>query len=184
MIIVGNDPYTTPGYATGNAFAVNKYSAIQPALSSMIDELAINYYHDLTLTFNYEARTLEHWVEQGVMLLNSSLTASDYKPESYDDLFINGTHSHYWRIVLMEDFFQHMNDCYDNILFVFLGDKAQYYNKFITNSKHGIINEAYPGNDFRLNKKIFVGSKLFGRINDWLISKNKKQIEWVKKIIN
>lgn len=125
-------------------------------------------------------RTLQHWVDQGVMLINASLSCDPHNPEGLSHLFEEGTHSNYWRATLMEELFQTLNGELNECAFVFMGQKAQYYNKYIDPDRHGVINTYHPVADYRMGKKLFVGSKVFSQINDYLSSKNKNIIEWKK----
>ena len=78
-VIVGQDPYPQPGIAQGTAFScIGKF---QPSLSIMVRELEQEYQtSDLALTFD---GTLKPWVDQGVVLLNASLTCEQWKPNSH-----------------------------------------------------------------------------------------------------
>lgn len=182
VIIVNGNPYTNPGIATGLAFGINEDSYIPPELSVLQDELAISYYHDVTFQMSKTEMSLEHWQEQGVMLLNCSLTCDPYTPENITALHKNGTHSYYWRNVLMEAFFEHMNKAFTNLVFVFLGEKAQYYNKFINIQDHCVLNVVHPVPDYRIGKDLFIGCKMFNSINNYLSSKKRNTIEWAKTV--
>lgn len=74
VVILGQDPYYRHGQANGYAFAVNHGVTIPPTLINIFKELE----NDIG---KYQVdQTLEHWVNQGVLLLNSSLTVSEGKP--------------------------------------------------------------------------------------------------------
>lgn len=182
VVIVGADPYPQVRgdgafVATGRAFAVEADQPLQPSLSVIMDELATNYYCNPTLE-DYEIdRTLGSWQDQGILLLNCSLTCERFRPEGYDELFIAGTHSHYWRVNLMEKLFRWMSDNMSGIIFVFLGQKAQYYAQFISEVSHHIIKEAHPAADAHQGKNIFRGSHVFNQINKLITSINGKEEE-------
>jgi uracil-DNA glycosylase len=179
VIIVGQDPYPIKGVATGLAFAVNEdIEEIPPSLQIMLDELALNYYHDITFDRENIDVTLNHWKDQGVLLLNASLTCDVLSPEGVNKLFEKGSHSNYWREILMEKLFFELNNELNECVFVFMGQKAQYYNKYIDPEKHCVINVVHPVSDHRSGNENFRGSKVFNRINDYLTSKNKEEIKW------
>lgn len=77
VVIIGQDPYYREGQANGFAFAVNHGVPKPPTLVNIFKELESDI-------GSYEVdQTLEHWVEQGVLLLNSSLTVIEGKPGSH-----------------------------------------------------------------------------------------------------
>lgn len=176
VIIVGQDPYPIPGVATGLAFAVENETTVPPSLQIIQTELAVNYYNDIT--WYLKDTSLKHWEEQGVILLNASLTCDEYHPEGPEYLFKEGSHSNLWRTILMEDLFKWLNECFDEIVFVFMGRKAQYYSKFITNASHKVLTTVHPVADFRTGNNVFIGSKIFNKINTELKNYGEKEISW------
>lgn len=179
VVIVGQDPYPQPGVATGLAFAVHPDAPSQPSLDVIIDELSLHTYYDITFGIEELDRTLVQWKEQGVLLMNASLTCDQFSPEGLNRLFENGSHSNYWRELLMEDLFKELNNRLDSVVFVFMGQKAQYYNKYITVNKNFIINTYHPVADYRIGNQKFVGSNVFNQINEYL--KEKDKIQWQRK---
>lgn len=170
VVIVGQDPYPQPGVATGLAFGVENGKPMQPSLQVIQAELALSYYNDIT--FHIEDTSLESWKNQGVLLLNASLTCEAFKPEPESHLFIKGSHSYLWRVCLMEDLFAYMDEIFNDVVFVFMGNKAQYYNKFIT-KKNMVLNVIHPVADYRTGVQKFIGSQIFNRIDENLKSKIK-----------
>lgn len=165
VVIVGQDPYPIPGIATGIAFGVDYNTPennIPPSLRVIMDEVALTVRHDITLDENTFDITLNSWINQGVLLINSSLTCDPYKPEGPEELFRKGSHSHYWREMLMEDLFKYL-DGSGRIVFSFWGKKAQYYSKFIINNP--VINVPHPVSDKYNNTLMFRGSNIFNNIN-------------------
>jgi len=77
VVIIGQDPYHN-GQANGMAFAVNK-KPIPPSLRNIYKELCDEYDH-VPDDFDY---SLQHWAEQGVLLLNTSFTVAEKSPGSY-----------------------------------------------------------------------------------------------------
>lgn len=90
VVILGEDPYSTPGNAVGRAFAVNEDRKIPASLRIISNEID-NSFSDgttkLVTSFDQEWRTLEHWQEQGVFLLNTALTVETGNA---------GSHLKYW----------------------------------------------------------------------------------------
>ena len=79
----------------------------------------------------------------------------------------------------MEQLFEWFNENLKDVVFVFLGKKAQYYNKFITN--HVYIDAVHPVADWYTGKNMFRGSQIFDLINQELNNINKKEIKWLIK---
>lgn len=124
VIILGQDPYPTPWVANGRAFAVNKNIKEPQSLKNIFKELIeVNGY--------YEAdKTLEHWENQGVLLLNASLTVEHFKPNS---------HKEYW-----QDFTNKLINWIDKnlqVIWVLWGREAQ---KYQSNLKNKVICDAHP----------------------------------------
>lgn len=77
VVILGQDPYHTPGAAMGMCFSVPNGSKKQPSLTNIFKELVSDMGVSRTQT------DLTHWAEQGVLLLNSVLTVENGKPASH-----------------------------------------------------------------------------------------------------
>ena len=177
--MLGQDPYPVPGVATGIAFGVNEdIGSLPPSLEVILGELA-NWAKNPFIVEKDLDITLMDWMSQGVLMLNASLTCDEYNLEDETFLFKNGSHSNYWRVVLMEQLFEWFNENLKDVVFVFLGKKAQYYNKFITN--HVYIDAVHPVADWYTGKNMFRGSQIFDLINQELNNINKKEIKWLIK---
>lgn len=176
VIIVGQDPYPIPGVAMENAFGVENDQKVPPSLQIIQTELAISYYNDIT--WYLSDTSLRHWQNQGVLLINASLTCDAYKPEGVEQLFIENSHSYLWRVALMENLFKWLNEYFGKIVFVFMGKKAHYYSQYITNPSHSVLRTVHPVADFRTGTNMFVGSKIFNNINNELVKHGKEQITW------
>lgn len=175
VVIVGQDPYPVPGVATGIAFGINRNQKFPPpALSVIMDEIS-RYRYDIAVDVDSFDTSLLSWLDQGVLMLNASLTCAPYSPEDFGYLLREGSHSHYWRIVLMEHLIKALDEKYDCV-FSFWGQKAQYYAKLV--SKNPIENVAHPTADYYNGGKLFRHSKIFDRINSRLKEKNQTIIQW------
>ncbi len=184
VVIVGQDPYPIPGIATGLAFGVEPNERLQPSLEIIYNELIFNYSEDITLgtdpsdTKMYFDKTLQHWKKQGVLLMNAALTCKEYCPEGENMLNTVGSHSYYWKKVLMENLFINLNEALrEKTVFVFMGKKAQYYSKFITNCP--VINVIHPVADYRTGVNKFQGSGIFKEINEQLKKLDKNPIKFL-----
>jgi uracil-DNA glycosylase len=119
VVILGQDPYFSPKFANGLAFAVNHDIPIPPSLEVIRQELikeslTVSHY----TSFNW--RTLEHWQDQGVLLLNTALTVEAGKAGSHLDYWDNFT-----RQVV------HYISSNQPCIWLLWGKKAQYFTNYI-----------------------------------------------------
>jgi uracil-DNA glycosylase len=163
VVLIGQDPYYTPGLAIGLAFGVPDQVKLPPSLVNILKEVEDDIYNGLDLHYD---PSLEKWATQGVLLLNTALTVEKNKPES---------HTNQWKF-----FTQGVLEALskqDNIIYVLWGNHAQQFKKlimknptaFIIESPHPSPLSAYRG---------FFGSKPFSTINNQLLTLNKKPIQW------
>lgn len=161
VVILGQDPYHRKGQANGFAFAVNREMTMPPSLANIFKELESDIGH-------YRVdRTLEHWAQQGVLLLNSALTVLEGKPGSHADL---GWHKITNRVI------KHLSDEKENLPFILWGKHAQTKAGMIDDSKHHIILSPHPS-PLSAHSGFF-GSKPFSRTNKYLESHNLEPIIW------
>lgn len=164
VVIIGQDPYHGEGQANGLAFSVNKGVTIPPSL--------VNIYKELESDLGIKAPDhgdLTSWVEQGVLLLNTSLTVEAGRPASHKDIgwmpFIQGVVN-----ILNKD--------RDNLVFILWGKHAQQFKTGIDRTKHIILESAHPS-PFSADRGFF-GSKPFSNCNRKLalFGKSIKPINW------
>ncbi len=162
VVIIGQDPYHNVYYddtpaAMGRAFACSGLNRAQPSLKNIVKELESDI--DVTLGFDY---TLQHWVDQGVFLLNTALTVRQSDA---------GSHASYWK-----EFTQLVMETLnkkDNLVFILWGNHAKSYKKYLTNKTHKFIESTHPS-PFSAHNGFF-GSKPFTKCNELL----KEPIEWI-----
>jgi len=167
VVIVGQDLYPQPGVATGHAFAC--IDGKQPSMQILIRELEKEYgLSDLAQTFD---TTLKHWTDQGVLLLNSSLSCDEYKP---------GSHAEYWKEFMVELIIT-LNDLFISreetkpIVFVLLGRQAQLFNRLIKTKWNFLIQRCHPAAETHGDHK-FVG--FFKEVNRCLVESGQVEISW------
>ena len=166
VLMLGQDPYPQ-GLATGIAFAVPKGS-MSSSLSIIIDEL-LNYTSDLFIDDNFD-ETLQLWVDQGVFLLNTSLTVQPYKI---------GSHTQMWE-PFIKDTIKYINDNSTAIVFVLMGNSAKKFKPLINEDTHYILTTCHPNADtYKSNKKCFVGSNIFEKIDKIIYKLTKEKIKWL-----
>lgn len=162
VVIVGQDPYHGFGEAHGLSFSVQKGVKIPPSL--------VNIYKELENDLDIPRKThgdLTGWAKQGVLLLNAVLTVEQDKPSSHKGLG--------WE--LFTDYIIKILNNYDTpIVFILWGNFARSKKKFITNSKHLVIESAHPS-PFSAYSGFF-GSKPFSKTNEFLMKNKKEPIDW------
>ncbi len=162
VVIIGQDPYHGRGQANGLAFSVSRGVTAPPSLVNIYKELQ----DDLGVNSPSHG-DLKSWVNEGVLLLNTSLTVEAGKPASHKDIgwypFVQG-------VVKMLD------EEHENLVFVLWGKHAQEFDKIINNEKHLVIKSAHPS-PYSADKGFF-GSRPFSKCNKYLELKNKTPINW------
>lgn len=161
VIIIGQDPYHNDFQANGLCFSVSDKVSAPPSLKNIYKEL------EEDLGIKRTTNELEDWAEQGVLLLNATLTVRAHQPNSHKDLGWEKFTNYIIQKVSQEK---------ENLVFVLWGAFAQKKAEFIDSSKHFIIQSAHPS-PFSVYRGFF-GSKPFSRINQYLVSKNISEIKW------
>lgn len=129
VVILGQDPYPTPGDAIGRAFAVSEKTRIPVSLRNIEKEIyqtkGIRVMNDDNDIVDQSWKTLQHWEDQGVFLLNSALTVETGKA---------GSHLKYWKDFTKRvvSFLAFENPC----IWMFWGKKAQQYRLCINNNPY------------------------------------------------
>ena len=161
VVIIGQDPYHNDFQANGLCFSVSEQVKAPPSLKNIFTELK----DDLGIVKT--SNELDSWAKQGVLLLNATLTVRAHEPNSHKDLG--------WE--KFTDFIiKEISDKKENVVFVLWGAFAQKKASLIDETKHFIIQSAHPS-PFSVYRG-FYGSRPFSKINEYLISKNKKPINW------
>ena len=161
VVIIGQDPYHNDFQANGLCFSVSDLVKSPPSLKNIFTELK----DDLGIEKN--SNELDSWAKQGVLLLNATLTVRAHEPNSHKDLG--------WE--KFTDFIiKEISEKKENVVFVLWGAFAQKKASLIDETKHFIIQSAHPS-PFSVYRG-FYGSRPFSKINEYLISKNKKPINW------
>ncbi len=162
VVILGQDPYHGKGQAHGYAFSVKKGVKTPPSLINIYKEM----YEDIG-TYIPDNGYLKKWADQGVLLLNTSLTVRAGEPNSHEKLG--------WEI-LTDKIIKLLNDRQKPIVFILWGRNAQSKEAFITNPKHLIIKSSHPS-PFSAYRGFF-GSKPFSQANKFLKSTGQEVIDW------
>lgn len=161
VVIVGQDPYSTPGYANGLAFAVNQGVVMPKSLVNIFKELKDD------LGISRLDTQLTDWAGQGVLLLNRVLTVNKGQPNSHKN--------HGWE-TFTDAAIKLVNDKCKNIVFILWGNNAQQLKPLIDQSKHLVLCSSHPSPLGYYRS--FKGSKPFSKTNWYLKQHKKKPIKW------
>jgi uracil-DNA glycosylase len=162
VVILGQDPYHGPKQAHGLSFSVQKGVSVPPSLINIFKEL-----HDDVGTPIPKHGFLEHWAEQGVLLLNASLTVRAGEPMSHAKI---GWH-HFTDAVIKK-----VSDERPHVVFILWGKFAQSKEVLIDTKKHLVIKSAHPS-PLSANNGFF-GSRPFSKTNTWLMKHGLDPIDW------
>ena len=162
VVIVGQDPYHGEGEAHGLSFSVQEGIKIPPSLQNIYKELE----RDLGIPIATKG-DLTKWGKEGVLMLNAVLTVEKDKPASHRNLG--------WEL-LTDYIIKVLNQKEEPVVFILWGNFAKEKSKYITNPNHYIITSPHPSPFSARNG--FFGSKPFSKTNNYLKSKNLKEIDW------
>lgn len=163
VVILGQDPYHTPGVADGLAFSVkngNKYMA--PSLVNIYKEIDA----DIGCHLNQDG-DLSGWQEQGVLLLNNVLTVEACKA---------GSHRGRGWEVFTKHCIEYLNKERDNLVFILWGRDARGKKLLIDLNRHLVLESAHPSPLSAYNG--FFGSKPFSKTNEYLTKNGMEPIRW------
>lgn len=163
VVLLGQDPYHGPGQAHGLSFSVQKGVAIPPSLRNMYKELAADI-----PGFKIPAHgDLTAWADQGVLLLNATLTVRAHQAGSHQrkgwEFFTNH--------VISE-----LSAKKQGLVFLLWGRFAQNKAQLIDGTKHNLLKAAHPSPLSAHNG--FLGCRHFSKTNDILLAQGQSAIDW------
>ncbi|MGL4252093.1 MAG: uracil-DNA glycosylase, partial [Metamycoplasmataceae bacterium] len=147
VVIFGQDPYHTKDVADGLAFST-KVSKRPPSLSNIFKQIEKEY-----SSISFKSNDLTSWANQGVLLINTSLTVQDGKPTSDSKI---------GRDIFIKNFIQFLNENKKFLVFVLWGNNAQKLKPFISD-KFFILESSHPS-PFSARKG-FIDNGHFKKIN-------------------
>lgn len=162
VVILGQDPYHNPNQAHGLCFSVADEIAPPPSLVNIFKEIKSDLGFEIPLTGN-----LSKWAEQGVLLLNASLTVEANLPMSHSKI---GWH------IFTDAVIKKLSDQKDHIVFLLWGKFAQSKSTLIDTNKHLVLQAAHPSPLSAYNG--FWDCKHFSKTNDYLLAQQLSPIDW------
>ena len=162
VVIIGQDPYHGENEAEGLSFSVKVGIAKPPSLINIFSELK----DDLNIDPPNHG-SLVSWAEQGVLLLNATLTVVKDTPKS---------HSNKGWETFTDEVIKLINKKETPVVFILWGSDARSKKYLITNKNHLILESAHPSPLSAYRG--FFGSKPFSKTNEFLVKNNIKPINW------
>ncbi len=162
VILLGQDPYHNPGQAHGLSFSVPDGVIKPPSLINIFKELQT----DIGIPFT-ESGNLEKWADEGVLLLNASLTVRKNEPAS---------HSKTGWLDFTDAVIKKLSDEKQDLVFLLWGKFAQEKQALIDETRHHVLKAAHPS-PFSADKGFF-GCRHFSKTNTLLMQNGLQPINW------
>jgi uracil-DNA glycosylase len=162
VVLIGQDPYHGYGQAHGLAFSVPEGITPPPSLRNIFKEIKADIGKDIPPSGN-----LERWADQGVFLLNATLTVRATAP---------GSHQKKGWEIFTDAVIQALADQQEGLVFLLWGAYAQKKGAIIDARKHLVLTAAHPS-PFAADKGFF-GCRHFSKTNQYLLNQGKPQINW------
>ena len=162
VVIIGQDPYHTPKVANGLAFSASKGQRIPPSLMNVFKEIRADLGKEIP-----DSPDLTRWANQGVLLLNATLTVRQG---------IAGSHQNKGWEIFTDAVIQKISEKFEHIVFLLWGAYAGKKKALIDSTKHLILESAHPS-PFSADRGFF-GNKHFSKANSYLMRLGKSVIDW------
>lgn len=162
VVIIGQDPYHGPGQAHGLCFSVNDGVQPPPSLVNIFKEINNDLGKPIPQSGN-----LTRWAEQGVLLLNATLTVRAHQA---------GSHQRRGWEEFTDAVIRKLAEEKSNLVFILWGAYAQKKGAFIDRSKHLVLTSVHPSPLSAHNG--FFGNHHFSLANNYLIKHGKTAIDW------
>jgi len=162
VVIIGQDPYHDVGQAHGLCFSVNDGIAIPPSLENIYKELN----RDLGIPIPTSGN-LTRWAEQGVLLLNATLTVQAHRA---------GSHQNKGWEELTDAVIQALNTRREHIVYMLWGSYAQRKGQFVDRRKNLVLTAPHPSPLSAYRG--FIGCGHFSQANNYLVQHGEQPINW------
>lgn len=162
VVILGQDPYHGKGQANGLAFSVSEGIRTPPSLLNIFKEIGSDLGKPMPQSGN-----LERWAEQGVLLLNATLTVRAHQA---------GSHQKKGWEEFTDAVIKKVSDLKENVVFLLWGAYAQKKGEIIDARKHLVLKAAHPS-PFAADKGFF-GTRHFSRTNTYLREHGLPEVDW------
>ena len=163
VVIIGQDPYHGPGQAMGLCFSVPQNIPTPPSLVNMYKELNT----DLNLDIPNHG-DLTTWANQGVFLLNASLTVRARQANSHQNIG--------WQ-KFTDAVIRTLSQKRKGLIFLLWGGFAKRKANLIDHQKHHVLTSGHPS-PLSANRGYWFGNKHFSKTNELLKKQNRAPIDW------
>ena len=162
VVIIGQDPYHGDGQAHGLCFSVNDGVAFPPSLLNIFKEIKRDLGKSMPTSGN-----LIRWAQQGVLLLNATLTVQAH---------MAGSHQNRGWETFTDAVIHKLVAEKEHLVFMLWGSYAQRKGEFIDSKKHLVLKSVHPSPLSAYRG--FIGNNHFSLANQYLKNNEKKEIEW------
>lgn len=162
VVIIGQDPYHGPGQAHGLCFSVNDGVDFPPSLVNIFKEIELDQGIPFPKTGN-----LTRWANQGVLLLNATLTVRAHQA---------GSHQRKGWETFTDAVIRILSEKKENLVFMLWGNYAQQKGAVIDTNRHLVLKSVHPSP--LSAHRGFIGCGHFSAANKFLIAKGKEPVKW------
>ena len=163
VVIIGQDPYHGPGQAHGLCFSVGKEVAMPPSLKNIFEEIRTDVGTAIPNNGN-----LQRWADQGVLLLNATLTVRAHQA---------GSHQNKGWEKFTDAVIEKLSTEREGLVFMLWGGPAKKKGAKVDSSKHLVLTTGHPS-PLAANRGYWFGNKHFSKANEFLKEKGKVPINW------
>lgn len=163
VVIIGQDPYHEPGQAQGLSFSVPKGVPFPPSLQNIFKEIQLDLGKPMPPTGD-----LTRWAEQGVLLLNATLTVRAHQAAS---------HQRYGWEQFTDAAIRALNAERENLVFILWGGYARSKAQLIDRSRHLVLESVHPS-PLSANRGGWFGNHHFSQCNAYLREHGEQEIDW------
>lgn len=175
VVILGQDPYHGPGQAEGLCFSVKDGIQLPPSLVNIFKEVKndIGTVPELSAVAAQKGvksynGSLRRWAEQGVLLLNATLTVREHEA---------GSHQRKGWEEFTDSVIRKVSETQNHVVFILWGGYARSKSKLIDKSRHLILESVHPS-PLSANRGGWFGNHHFSQCNAYLIANNRDPIAW------
>lgn len=163
VVVIGQDPYHEPGQAMGLSFSVPEGIPAPPSLVNIFKEIELDLGKPMPPNGD-----LTRWADQGVLLLNATLTVRAHEANSHQRLG--------WS-TFTDAAIKALSDRRDNLVFMLWGGFARGKKYLIDTNRHLVLESVHPS-PLSANRGGWFGNRQFSRCNAFLESKGLTPVEW------
>tara|TARA_R110000823_G_scaffold79970_2_gene182218 strand:+ start:45323 stop:45988 length:666 start_codon:yes stop_codon:yes gene_type:complete len=163
VVIIGQDPYHGPEQAHGLCFSVGENVAVPPSLKNIFEEIRTDIGSPIPNNGN-----LERWADQGVLLLNATLTVRAHQA---------GSHQNKGWEQFTDAVIEKLSKEREGLVFMLWGGPAKKKGAMVDASKHLVLTSGHPS-PLAANRGYWFGNKHFSKTNEYLKKNGEEPINW------